>query len=187
MDMRVVMEVLPPGVQNRETGDLRPEMFRVSAEGQQGLGNGSKEHPVDDAAILKRERREFLRNGEHHVEVLHVEEFLLTRLKPAGSGCRLALWAMPIAARVVGRHLVTAAVTFFEMTSQSCRPAFYEIVQDPALLLRWAVALAIRRTVFADDIGHFWPMFRHLFVGVVWLSFSRSAISGRDCRAPTAI
>jgi hypothetical protein len=80
MDMRVVMEVLSPGVQNGETGDLRPEMFRVSAEGQQGLGNGAKEHPVDDAAILKCQRREFLRNGEHHVEVLHVEKFLLSRL-----------------------------------------------------------------------------------------------------------
>ena len=186
MDMRVVMEVLPPGVQNRETGDLRTEVSWVSAEGQQGLGNGAKEHPVDDAAILKRERREFLRNGEHHVEVLHVEQFLLTRLEPVGSSRPLTLRAMPIAARVVNRHLVTAAV-LFEMTSQSCRPALRKIVQYSALLLRWVVAFPIRRTVFPDDIGHFRPMFLHFFVGIVWLSFSRSAISGPDCRAPTAI
>jgi hypothetical protein len=51
-------------VQDRETGDLRTEVYWVSAEGQQGLGNGVKEHPVDDATVLKRERREFLRNGE---------------------------------------------------------------------------------------------------------------------------
>jgi hypothetical protein len=88
---------------------------------------------------------------------------------------------MPIAARVVYRHLVTAGVTLFEMTSQSCRPALREIVQDSALLLRRAVALAIRLTVFPDDIGHFRPMLFHFFVGIVWLSFSRSAISGRDC------
>jgi len=186
MDMGVVMEVLPPGVQNRETGDLRTEVSWVSAEGQQGLGNGAKEHPVDDAAILKRERREFLRNGEHHVEVLHVEQFLLTRLEPVGSSRPLTLRAMPIAARVVNRHLVTAAV-LFEMTSQSCRPALRKIVQYSALLLRWVVAFPIRRTVFPDDIGHFRPMFLHFFVGIVWLSFSRSAISGPDCRAPTAI
>lgn len=116
MEMRMVMEGLSPGVQNGETGDLRPEMFRVSAEGQQGLRNGAKEHPVDDAAILKRERRELLRNGEHHVEVLHIEQFLLTRLEPVGSSRPLTLRTMPIAARVVNRHLVTAAV-LFEMTS----------------------------------------------------------------------
>jgi hypothetical protein len=33
MEMRVMMEILPPGVQNGETGDLRPEMFWISAEG----------------------------------------------------------------------------------------------------------------------------------------------------------
>jgi hypothetical protein len=80
MEMRVVMEVLAPGVQNGETADLRAEMFWASAEGQQGLGNSTKEHPVDDATILKRKRRQFLRNGEDHVEVLHVEQFLLPRL-----------------------------------------------------------------------------------------------------------
>jgi len=186
MKVRVVMEVLPPGVQNRETGDLRTEVFRVSAEGQQGMGNGAKEHPVDDASILKRERRELLRNGEHDVEVLHVEEFLLTRLEPVGSSRSLTLRAMPIAARVVNRHLVTAAV-LFEMTSQSCRPALRKIVQYSALLLRWPIAFPIRRTVFPDDIGHFQPMFFHFFVGVVWLSFSRSAISQRHCRDPTGI
>jgi hypothetical protein len=53
VEMRVVMKVLTPGVENGETGDLRPEMLRVSAESQQSLGNGTKEHPVDDAAVLK--------------------------------------------------------------------------------------------------------------------------------------
>jgi hypothetical protein len=111
------------------------------------------------------------------VEVLDVEEFLLSRLEPAGSRRRLALGAMPIAARVVNRLLVTAVVTLFEMTSQGCRPALCEILQYSALLLLRAVALAVRRTVFPDDIGHFRPMFRHFVVGFFWLSFRRSAIS----------
>jgi cytochrome c-type biogenesis protein CcmH/NrfF len=187
MEVGVVMEVLAPGVQDGEAGDLRSEMVRVSAQGQQCLGNGTKEHPVDDATILERQWSELLRNGEHDVEVLDVEQFLLARFEPVCSSRRLTLWAMPVAARVVDRHLVTAALTPLEMTPESRRPALCEIVQYPSLLLRRAVALQIRRTVFSDDIGHFRPMSAHFFFGVVRLSFSRSAISRRDGWAPTAM
>jgi hypothetical protein len=187
MDMGMVVEVLAPGVQDRKTGDLCAEKFGVSAEGEQGLGNGAKENPVHGAAVAEREGRELLREGEHHVEVLDREEFLLALLEPEGSSRGLTLGAMPIAARVIDWLLVTADVTFLEVASESRGPALRQVVQDPALLSGRSVSLDVRRTVFADDIGHFWPMVRHFFFGAFWLSFSRSAISRRDCEAPTAM
>jgi hypothetical protein len=57
------------------------------------------------------------------MEVLHVEYFPLARFKPSGSSRSLALRTMPVATRVVNKHLVLAALTAFEMASQSGRPA----------------------------------------------------------------
>jgi hypothetical protein len=48
-------------------------MVRVSAQRQESLGNGAKQHPVDDARILERKRSELMRKCEHDVEVLDVE------------------------------------------------------------------------------------------------------------------
>jgi len=84
-------------VQYDETGDLRTEMVRVSAQRQESFGNGTKEHPVDDATILERQRSELMRNGEHDVEVLDVEQFLMPGFEPTRSSRPLTLRAMPIA------------------------------------------------------------------------------------------
>lgn len=71
-------EVLSPGVQERETAKLRAQVFRVPGERLQGFGSGTEQHPVDDAAILKRQRSELVREREDDMEVLHIENFSLT-------------------------------------------------------------------------------------------------------------
>jgi hypothetical protein len=54
VQMGMEMKILSPGMQQRETAELGAEMFRVSAERQQGFGSGAEQHPVDGTTILKR-------------------------------------------------------------------------------------------------------------------------------------
>jgi len=188
VQVRMGEEVLSPGVQERETADLRTQVFWVLGNRPQGFGSGTKQHRVDGAAILKRQRSELVREREHDMEVLHIENLSLTGLKPSRSSRPLTLWTMPVATRTVHRHLVTALLATLATGAQSRCPTLGQSIEDAKLLLRGSVALQISRTVDSDDIGHFRPMFAHFSGGVFFVSFSKSAISGRDGFpfAPTA-
>ena len=43
MEMRVMVELLAPGVEHGEAADLRPEMLRVPGDVLERLGDGAKE------------------------------------------------------------------------------------------------------------------------------------------------
>jgi hypothetical protein len=135
MQVGMNVKVLSPGVQERHTAELCAQVLRVSAERQQCFGSGAEQHPIDNAAILKCQATELVRNGEHDVEVLHVEYLPLASLKPSSSSRSLALRTMPVATRVVDHHLVVAALTTLEMASQSGRSALGHSVEDSILLL----------------------------------------------------
>ncbi len=138
---------LSPGVKQRQTAKLRTQVFRVPGERLQGFGSGTEQHPVDDAAILKRQWSELVRQREHEMEVLHIENFSLTGLKPCRSSCSLTLRTMPVATRTVHRHLVTALVASLAAGAQSRRPALRQSIQNPILLLRGPVAV-LRKNSF---------------------------------------
>jgi hypothetical protein len=177
VQVRVGKEVLSPGVQERETADLRTQVFWVLGNRQQCFGSGTEQHRVDDAAILKRQWSELVRKREHDMEVLHVENFSLTGLKPRRSSCTLTLRTMPVATRTIHRHQVTALVATLATRAQSRCPAFPKSIKNAILLLRKPVAPQKSRTVDSDDIGHFRPMFAHFSGGVFFVSANKSAIS----------
>ena len=177
VQVRMGEEVLSPGVQERETADLRTQVFWVLGNRQQCFGSGTEQHPVDGAAILKRQWSELVREREHDMEVLHIENFSFTGLKPCRSSCSLTFWTMPVATRTVHRHQVTALVATFATGAQSRCPTLGKSIENAKLLLRGPVAPQISRTVDSDDIGHFRPMFAHFLGGVFLVSSNKSAIS----------
>ena len=179
--MRMRKDGLSPSVQKREATKFRTQVFRIPGERLQGFGSGTEQHPVDDAAILKRQRRKLVRHREHDMEVLHIENFSLTRLKPCRSSCSLTLRTMPVATRTVHRHLVTALVATLATRPQSRCPALLKSIENSALLFRESVAIQKSRTVDSKDIGHFRPISAHFFGGVFLLSSSRSTILRPDC------
>ena len=70
MHMRVVFEVLAPGVQNRQEPDLGPEVLRIKSDLPQGLGGGLEQNPVDPPRVLqgdwaerRRERKDNMKIG----------------------------------------------------------------------------------------------------------------------------
>ena len=179
VQMGMELKILSPGMQQREAAELGAEMLGVSSERQQRFGSGPEQHPVNDSAILQRQRCQLVREGEYDMEVLHIQNLTLARLEPRRTRRPLTLRTVPIPAGVVNRDLPSALLTLLEMTTQSCRSTLRKVVQDTILLPRGAVALQVSCAVVSDDIGHFRPMSRHLSGSVSLASASRSTISGR--------
>ena len=44
MHVRMMLQVLPPGVQHRDEADLRAQVFRIGGDRAQGFGAGAEQH-----------------------------------------------------------------------------------------------------------------------------------------------
>jgi hypothetical protein len=54
MEVRMMVELLAPGVEHGQAPDLRAEMRGGSGDVLEGLGDGMKEQPIEEARVLKR-------------------------------------------------------------------------------------------------------------------------------------
>jgi len=52
MQMRMVQQILPPGVKNGKETNLCSEVFGVACNGQECVRSGSEEDAVDSALVL---------------------------------------------------------------------------------------------------------------------------------------
>ena len=59
--MRVMLQVLAPGMQDGDEADLGTQMFGVSRDSAQGLGGGVKQHLVHHRLVLVGDRGDLLR------------------------------------------------------------------------------------------------------------------------------
>jgi hypothetical protein len=69
MDMRMMQKILAPGMKHTQEADLGAEMLCVRRDLQQSGGTGAKQEVVDDLLVVESQPREFMRNGEDHMEV----------------------------------------------------------------------------------------------------------------------
>jgi len=79
----MIHEVLAPGVQNTDTPDLCPEMFRVACEFCEGLGDRTEKKIVQDLAVHGDQGVEFRGDREDHMEVRDGQEVLAAGLDPS--------------------------------------------------------------------------------------------------------
>ena len=100
MDMRMMLEVLSPGVQHAEEADLSAEMLGIGGYLQQGGGAGAEQQIIDDPLVLQRQPGKFVRQREDHVDVADGQQFFAASREPLVASVGLALWAMPVAAGV---------------------------------------------------------------------------------------
>ena len=89
----------------------------------------------------------FLRQGKDHVEVRDRQQLGLPCLQPGGTGCRLALRAVAVAAGVVLDPLVPTFVAALHMPAQCRGPATDDCGQDLTLFGPQRV------TVLGDEAG----------------------------------
>ncbi len=83
MDVGMIHEILAPGVQNADTPDLCPEMFRVLCELCEGLGDRTEKKIVQDLAVHGDQGIKFRGEGEDHMEIRNGQEVLVARLDPS--------------------------------------------------------------------------------------------------------
>ena len=118
MHVRMMLQVLPPGVQHRDEADFGAQVFRIGSDRAQGFGAGAEQDIVEHAFVLPGERRDGLGQREDHVEILDPgQQLSLPVFEPLRAGERLALRAGAMPARVVGDALVTAGVALFDMAA----------------------------------------------------------------------
>ena len=98
MHMRMVLEVLAPGVEDRQDSDLGPEMLGIDGDLLQRFGGGSEQKAVNLPLILKRDRTERRGKRENHMKVLDGLELGFPGFRPLRRGGGPALGAVAVAA-----------------------------------------------------------------------------------------
>ena len=118
MQMGIVHQGLPPRMQDGKEPDLGAQMGRVGRDRPERIGGGAEQDAIDDGFVLQRDRGDRVGHGEHHVEVVTVENLRLALFDPRGARQRLAGRAMSIATTVVPDACMPTAVTLLDMAAQ---------------------------------------------------------------------
>lgn len=163
MNMRVVLEILPPGVQNAEETNLGTEVLWVGGDLPQRLRGRLEQDVVDHGLVLEGDDLDLRRHGEHHVEVGHVEQFRPTVLEPFSSCETLTLRATAITARVERDPLMAAIAAPLDVTAESGGTATpnRDHGAPPGGGQRGAMLITERRAEVAEHIRHFQPLAGH--------------------------
>jgi len=119
VNVRVVQQILSPGVQHTQEADLRAQMVWIGGDLTQRLRRRSEQDIVDDGLVLEGDDLDLRGHREHDVEVGHVEQFGLTVREPLGARETLALWATFVAARVVRDALMATIAARLDVTAKS--------------------------------------------------------------------
>src|SRR5438132_7353108 len=156
VNVRMEKQVLSPGMQNADDADLRAQMFGIGRDFQQCLRAGSEQQVVEHGRIVQGQYIEFVWRGEHDMEVGGGEKLAFAGSKPALARLRLALRAVPVAARVVGDGLAAALRTGSDVAAQRGRAAALNRRKGFALLKVAAPVLPVQKVaaLYAEDVGH---------------------------------
>ena len=180
MQMGMVQEILPPGVQDGEEADLGAEVAGIGGNGEQCLRDHPEEHGVDQLLGVESDPGHLGGQGEHDVEVGDRQQFGLPLFEPAGPFRVLALGAMPVTAGVVGNPAVSAAAAFLDMAAERRRAAGFNGPHDSQVLEREPVRGPVSGAVLPEDAGQFEARPRHAYfldlagvLGRRWSSWSR--------------
>ena len=93
MQVRMMKQILSPGMEHRYKTDSRAQMFAVGGDLQEGLGRGAKEYAVNNPLVLEGQGRDPLRQREDDVKVLDRQQLASALFEPRRAGGALALWA----------------------------------------------------------------------------------------------
>jgi len=166
MDMRMMLQLLAPSVEDTEEADLGAQVPVMASDFEQRLGAGPEQEIVDDLLVLQGQRGEPPRKGEDDMDVGGRQKFAAARPKPLIASGGLTLGTVPISARVVRDGAIPAAGTPITMPAQGGgaaaldgRQHFEMLAGDPATT-RFNEFLSRH----PDEIGHLQRRPTHLCV-----------------------
>ena len=148
-----MLELLAPGVQNREETDAGQTMrgrYLLKCFGDLG-----EEQTVNQPPIVQGQPRQLAGKGHDRVKVGHGQELIASPFKPAGPLSILATRTVAVAAGVVHHHLVAAVVTAVTVPTTQPRAASGQPMQgaDRFGTHLLAVPLEVRRAETAGDLA----------------------------------
>jgi len=181
MEMRMMVELLAPGMEPGEAADVRPKMLRVSGDVLERLCHGPKEHAVEDAGILEAQGTEGVWQREHHMDIGDIEHFAFPRGEPGHLSGSVTLGAVAVATGIITDLLVATVVTLGFVAPQGGGTADGDGAQGPTLICREGSARACQEEVaiLLDHIRHFEAWGGHTSVS----SGNASSGLGVACRA----
>ena len=172
----MMLESLPPRVQDHEPADVAAQALGIRGDLLQRLRGGPKQQVVHHALVGEGEARERLRHGEDEVDVPDRQELLLARRHPRVPRGGQTLRAMPVAAAVVPEGRVRALVTAIAVPAERRGAALGDGPEDASMLPGHPRAVRLQEAIamLAHDVGHLegWPRHRLCFRRV------RRAVSG---------
>jgi hypothetical protein len=134
MHVRMADQGLPPRVEDAQHADRCAEVARVGRDVTERRRTRLKEPRVEACAIPIGQGQQSVWEREDDVHIGHVEQVSLARVKPTLPRLRLALWAVPISARVIGDGLMSAGATPIEMPAERGRATARERPEYGSLL-----------------------------------------------------
>src|SRR5271165_2639484 len=180
VDMGMRLEPLIPGVQHAEETDLGAQMSGIASHFEQGCGAGAKQQVVDELLVLQGKVCQFARQSKDYVYIAGGQQLAPTCLQPAVAGISLALWAMPVSARVVGDGgRLSAAGTAITVSAERSGTAAGDGQQHLLMLPGDPVATALNECLprTANDVGHLQERATHLGL---WRRLSFLLLSGQN-------
>lgn len=154
VDVRVMEQVLAPGMKEGKEADPGAEVLGIGGDGQQRLRTGVEQKLVEAGLVLQRQRVELLGNREDDVEVFDGQQFGSAPLDPLGPLAVLAFGAVAVAARVVADALLLTVVAAVDMAAESGSAAGLDGPHHAVLLDGQPVALPVLAAEAAEDVGH---------------------------------
>jgi hypothetical protein len=123
VEMRVMVELLAPGMEHRQAADVRPEMLRVPGDILERLRHGPKEQAIEHTRVVEAQGTEEMRQRKDDMDVGHVKHLTLPSGEPGRLGGPLALGAVAIATGVIADLFVATLVTLRRVPPKGCSPA----------------------------------------------------------------
>ncbi len=154
--MRMFLQELSPGVQDRQKADAGSEVFGIGPERQQRIRDRAEQSVVQRLLVELEERVEQLvGDGEDEVEVGHGQKLILALLEPLLAIEPLTLRAVAVATRVVTLGHDTASVADVEMPAERCGSAQLDGPHHPLLADGKPVGvMPVGIAIAAQDVGH---------------------------------
>ncbi len=118
MQVRVVAEVLAPGVEYGEYSDACAEMAWISGDLQQGLGGGAKQQVVEQVLVAECERCQLPRQGEDDMRIHHRQQAGRLSGEPASASRGLTLGTVPVAAGEIGDVLIRTGIALLQVSAE---------------------------------------------------------------------
>ena len=84
MDVGMMLEVLPSGVEHAETADVGSEVLGIASHFEHRCGAGAEEQIVEQPLVPECKCGEFMRQREDDVKVRHGQQLSRTRSQPLG-------------------------------------------------------------------------------------------------------